>query len=109
LERANQSLSSNIASNQLKIENLETELAAKEAEILRLRHCSSTSSEKAKIGFMIADAMCEHFNPRFCDSELTRLIKEINHQHISLTETIFLRSSNGPIPPTRAALFQRCP
>jgi hypothetical protein len=113
LNRRNHALASELEGKCLKIEQLQAELAAKEADVLRLREAriplpAGDHSDKQRIGFLLADAMCEHFNPRFCDDEITRLIKVANRQHISLTES--LRVSPGcwaVFPPTRAHLFER--
>jgi predicted RNase H-like nuclease (RuvC/YqgF family) len=112
LKQINDSLSADVAAQQSKIGRLQSELAVREADILRLRE-SSGISEKATIGFLIADAICDHFNPRFCDDELKRLITEVNRQHIELTGTLrvmpeFCHFGIPSIPRHRAALFERC-
>jgi chromosome segregation ATPase len=78
---------------------LETELLKVRDQLARTAGKLSAADEDGmtlqRFGFALADAMCQHFNPKNVKTELERLLAVARAQHSELHETV--RMKLGPI------------
>jgi hypothetical protein len=80
---------------------LVSEVAARDlriAELLKLKGQTGNThirgEEIVKFELLLADAICDHFNPRYCD-EIHQLLKLASSQHIELTGSVRVQIDHG--------------
>lgn len=64
----------------------------------RLRAFDEDGLTLQRFGFLLADALCQHFNPRNAKFELERLLEVARAEHIELSETARVRLNPLGIP-----------
>jgi DNA repair exonuclease SbcCD ATPase subunit len=88
----NSSLTKQLTEATHRIEDLRREIIIKDGDLIKLRNVTSKSQSCEKkfcqFGFLLADAICQRFNPSRCEEELKRLIDIAHREHIELSETV---------------------
>ncbi|OHT14730.1 hypothetical protein TRFO_02987 [Tritrichomonas foetus] len=84
------------------IVRLETNVTKAKDELYKasakLNQISGDSVTLQRYGFMLADAVCQHYNPKNAKEEIERLLDVVRSEHIQLSETARVKLNPFQVP-----------